>query len=193
MASAPRGAGAARFALPSRVRGMSGVGWFSHWPDPNAPANTIPSTSSRHGERVYLRSCGSRALLPVVDLVTVQAPSRSSTTAHRAVEGGQRMRESLLIPSAPTREVRRPRGPHSICPVPHEARARMRMPQAPAGVRALVRDAVTAPDALASPSSSSSSGTERARLRSRGEKLGERALRCQSHSPRCRQLPRGFM
>src|SRR4029434_7544077 len=29
--SAARGAGAARFGLPSDVRGIFGVGWLSHW------------------------------------------------------------------------------------------------------------------------------------------------------------------
>ena len=65
--------------------------------------------------------------------------------------------------------------------------------QVPGVGGALVRDALTASNALASPPSSSSSGAERIRLRSRGVKLGERALRCQSHSPHRRQLPRRFM
>src|SRR6266853_2822074 len=38
-----RGAGEERFGLPSRVRGVPGLGWFNHWACAyiNAPANMI--------------------------------------------------------------------------------------------------------------------------------------------------------
>src|SRR6185369_5881929 len=120
-------------------------------------------------------------------------PSRLSTIAHRAREDGPRMRESLQARLALTEEGRPPRGPLSTCPVPHVAVAPMRMRSLPAVLAAPVRDAVTAPNGLASPTSSSLGGTKRIRLTGRDVKLGECAVRCQGRAPCRRQLLRRLM
>jgi len=120
--------------------------------------------------------------------VTFQAPSRSSTSAHTAEAGGQKMRESLRILLRLTREGRPPRDPHSTCPIRHGAMAPMGMRQVPGATGALVQDALTAPNVSVSPTSSPSGGTECIRLINRDVELGESAVRRQARAPRRRQL-----